>query len=438
MTPSGGGMTVTPGMGQDGGQPLQPGVPNQQLPPQGPQQQFGLSGAENALFGGANAASNAFQQGAQRGVGTLLAGFDRSNQFLNQGQNALGGNFNAQASNVDPMTGQPLFNQAAQGVNQFTGAGLQAQNQAAALSGSQGQAAFDAAMLNNPNQNFLNQRGQEALINARAATGGLGSPQLQMELQQLGQAQAGQQLQQQFQNNMALSGQGLQAAGMGGQFQAQAGQQQGNLANQNASRQTQVSQGNAANQLGAARARAGLSGQGAGIAAQLASQGAGFQNQAGRDIGSLLAGTAGQVATGRLQAGRDIAGNVASTTTGLSGLQNQEGQSLSDLLGSFGNNAGNLLTGAGGAASNSQSQLAALLANLATGQGTQGSNIALQGGQTGANLANAQGANQQELISNLLRSSQLGSPAPAVGSGNTAADFSSPAFAAWLAQQGGG
>jgi hypothetical protein len=372
-------------MGQDGGQPLQPGIPNQQLPPQGPQQQFGLSGAENALFGGANAASNAFQQGAQRGVGTLLAGFDRSNQFLNQGQSALGGNFNAQASNVDPMTGQPLFNQAAQGVNQFTGAGLQAQNQAAALSGSQGQAAFDAAMLNNPNQNFLNQRGQEALINARAATGGLGSPQLQMELQQLGQAQAGQQLQQQFQNNMALSGQGLQAASQAGGFQAQAGQQQGNLANQNAARQTQVSQGNAANQLGAARARAGLSSQGAGIAAQLAGQGAGFQNQAGRDIGSLLAGTAGQVANNRFQAGNLIGGQIANTTAGLSNLQNQGGLNLADMLGNFANQTAGTVTGAGNMTAQQQQNLAQLLANLGIGAGTNLANM--EGAAASANAA---------------------------------------------------
>ena len=429
--------TTTPGMGQDGGQP---GVPNQQLPPQMPQQQFGLGGAENALFGGANAASGAFQQGTQNSLGTLLGGFDQSRQMLNQGQRMLGGGFGGQAgtasagqgqaTNVDPLTGQPLFNQAAQGVNQFTGAGLQAQNQAGALSGTQGQAAFDAAMLNNPQQNFLNQRGQEALINARASTGGAGSPQLQMELQQLGQAQAGQQLQQQIQNAMGLSQQGLQAAGMGGQFQAQAAGQQGQLAGQNAAQQTQASLSNAGqrtqaslanasnqtqaslagarNRLSAAQTGAQLAGQGAGIAAQLAGQGAGFQNQTGRDIGNLLAGTAGQVANSRFQAGRDIAGNVANTTTGLSNLQNQEGQSLADLLGSFNSNTGNLLTGAGGAASNNQSQLATLLANLATGQGTQGSNIALQGGQTGANLANAQGANQQELILNLLRASQLG------------------------------
>ena len=422
-------MTTTPGMGQDGGQP---GIPNQQLPPQQPQQQFGLSGAENALFGGANAAAGAFQQGTQNSLGTLLGGFNQSRQMLNQGM--LGGNFSGtagqgQATNVDPRTGQPMFQQAAQGVNQFTSAGLQAQQRASALSGGQGQAGFDAAMLNNPGVDFLNRRGQDALTNQNAARGGVGSGQFQIELQQLGQAQAQQDLQRQFQNNMALSGQGLQAAGQAGQFQAQGAQQEGNLANQNASRQTQTSNqnaglqtqaslSNAGNALRAAQTNAGLSGQGAGIAAQLASQGAGFQNQTGRDIGSLLSGTANQVAGNRFQAGRDIAGNVANTTTGLSNLQNQEGQSLADLLGSFNSNTGNLLTGAGGAASNSQSQLATLLANLATGQGTQSGNIFQSGGQTGATLANQQGANQQELLMNLLRASQLGgTPAATTGGG---------------------
>ena len=384
---------IVPGQGQDGGQPFQPGVPNQQLPPQQPQQpqpQFGLGGAENALAGGLNAGLNAFGQGTAGGMNTLLAGFQQGQDLRGQGVNALSGNFNAQASNVDPNTGQPLFGQAAQGVNQFTNAGLQAQQRASALSGGQGQAGFDAARLNNPQLDFLNRRGQEALTNQNAARGSVGSGQFQIELQQLGQAQAQQDLQRQFQNNMALSGQGLQAASQAGGFQAQAGQQQGNLANQNASRQTQVSQGNANNLLSAAQGQANLFGQGANQAGQLAGMGAGFQQQSGLAAGNLLAGTAGQVANNRFQTGRDIAGQVANTASGVSNLQNQGGLNLSNLLGAFGQNTAGQVSNAGQMSAQQQNQLAQLLANLGIGAGT---NLATMEGQAaGANAGGIAGA----------------------------------------------
>jgi len=394
------GPMIVPQAGQPGGQPLTP--PNQPVPTMQSSQPFGLGGATSALLAGQQAGTQALQGGVTSGLGILGQGFQQGQGMLGQGIQAVSGNFSGQATNVDPRTGQALFQQAAQGVNQFTPAGLQAQQQALALSGAGGQEAFNQAMINNPGMALLQRRGQEALVNANAARGGLGSGQFQVELQQLGQAQAQQDLQRQFQNAMALSGQGLQAAGMGGQFLAQAGGQEGRLAAQNAAQQTQTSLANAANRLGAARSQAGLFGQGAGIAASLAGQGAGLTAQGGRDISNLLAGTAGQIANQRFQTGRDIAGQVASTTSGLSGLQNQQAQQLVNILGSSGVNIGNLLTGAGGAASGSQAQLAALLANLATGQGTTAANIAQQGGLTGAQLAINQGNATTGLLENLL------------------------------------
>jgi len=337
----------------------------QQQQPQQPQPQIGLSGFEGALGQGFNLAGQAINAGASNAV------------------NTLGGNFGASASQVDPLTGQPLFQQASQGVNQFTGAGLQAQGLQSALSGAQGQQAFDAALLNNPLQNFLNQRGQQALANQSAASGGLGSGQFQTELQQLGQAQAGQQLQQQIQNLSALSGQGLQAAGQSGQFLSQAGQQQGQLAGMNAQLGTQANIASANNALNAA------------------SQQAGFQNQQGVNIGNLAQSTGTSIGGARLQTGRDLASQIGQSTSALSNLASQQGSGLADIIGAGGSNIANLLQNAGQLDAGQQTQLAQLLANLSTGQGSQLSNIALGQGNSAANLALQQGANQQQLIGNL-------------------------------------
>ena len=333
--------------------------------PQTPQPQFGLSGAEDALMQGFQGAGSAINAGATNAV------------------NTLGGDFSASAKQVDPNTGQPLFQQAAQGVGQFSGAGLQAQNLQSALSGAQGQQAFNQATVDNPFLNFLNQRGQDALANQAAASGGLGSGQFQTELQQLGQAQAGGQLQQQIQNLGALSQQGLQAAGQQGQFLSQAGQQQGRLAGINAQLGTQANLASAANRLSAA------------------GQQAGFQNQQGVNIGNLFQGTGQNIAQNRFQAGRDIASQIGQSTSALSNLRNQQGSGISDLIGSGAGNIANLLSGSGQFNAQQQAQMAQLLANISTGTGSQLAGINQQQGQNQANLALSQGQNQANLMGNL-------------------------------------
>lgn len=337
------------------------------------QPQFGLAGSEQALQAGLGAGVSALEQAQQGALGTLGAGQNIAQQQLQQGVNALGGNFSAAASQVDPNTGQPLFQQAAQGVGAFSPAGLQAQNLQSALSGAQGQEAFNQALLNSPVQQFLREQGEQSLINQAAATGGLGGGEVQRELARFGQGLAGTQLQQQIANLQALSGQGLQAAGQQGQFLSQAGQQQGNLAAQNAQLGTQANLASAANRLGAARSQAGLFGQGAGITSALAGQGAGIQSGLGQQAANLFAGTGGQLSQGRLQTGRDLASQIGGTTSALAQLQNQQGSGLSDIIGQGGSNLANLLSGAGQLTAGQQTQLAQLLANIAT---QSGSNIA--------------------------------------------------------------
>lgn len=386
------------------------------------QPQFGLAGSEQALQAGLGAGISALEQGQQGALSSLGAGRDLllggANAGVSQIQQALGGalgqlgqgqqalsdNFGASAVTVDPNTGQPLFQQAAQGVGAFSPAGLQAQGLQSALSGAQGQEAFNQALLNSPIQKFLQEQGQQAVINQAAATGGLGGGAVQQELQRVGQGIAGQQLQQQIQNLQALSGQGLQAAGQQGQFLSQAGQQQGNLAGMNAQLGTQVNLANARNALQAAGQRAQLFGQGAqalqnaglqganllgqatGQAANLFGQGANIQSGLGQQAAGLFAGTGQNIAQGRTQAGRDLASQIGGTTSQLSQLANQQGSGLADLIGQGGSNLANLLSGAGQLTGANQQQLAQLLANLAVGEGSQ-----IAGAQQGIGEAKAGG-----------------------------------------------
>ena len=366
-----------------------------------PQQQFGLSGAEQALRSGAQAGVGAIGQGQQGALNTLLLGSNLAQNQLQQGVNVLGGDFSGAASSVDPLTGQPLFQQAAQGVGSFSPAGLQAQGLQAALSGSQGQDAFNQALLNSPVQQFLREQGQQSVINQAAATGGLGGGEVQRELTRFGQGLAGTQLQQQIANLQSLSGQGLQAAGQQGQFLSQAGQQQGSLASQNAQLATQASLANAANRLGAARSQAGLFGQGAGITSGLAGQGAGIQFGAGQNVANLLSGTGQNIADVRFQTGRDLASQIGQSTSALSQLAAQQGGGLADIIGAGGSNLANLISNAGQLDAAQQTQLAQLLANISTGTGSQLSNIALGQGGANAQAVLQQGANQQQLLGNL-------------------------------------
>lgn len=335
---------------------------------QQPQQQFGLSGAESALSQGFTGAGQSINAGALNAVQTL------------------GGDFNAQVQQVAPLTGQPLFQQAGQGVNQFIGAGVSAQQRQAGLSGALGDAAQQQAITSfneSPGQAFLREQGLRQVTNAASATGGLGGGNVLSELQRQGQGLAAQDFQNQFNRLGSLSSQGLQAAGQAGQFLRQAGQQQGNLASQNAQLGTQVGLSNAANALNAAQAQAG------------------FQNQQGVNIGNLFQSTGQNIAQNRFQAGRDIASQIGKTTSGLSNLANQAGSGLSDLIGSGTGNIANLLSGSGQFNAQQQAQMAQLLANISTGQGSQLAGINQQQGLNQANLALAQGQNAQNFVGNL-------------------------------------
>ena len=232
--------------------------------------QAGQQGAQS-LTGALNQAQGAFNQAAQQGRADISGS---TNQALGQLQSGLGSALGllsgqgpqavasrASAVTVDPNTGQPLFREAAQGIGQFAGAGLQAQQNQLALSGALGQEAFNNALMNNPATQFLREQGQEAIINQQAALGGLGGGNVMRELSRFNQGLAAQDLDAQFNRLGQLTGQGMQAAGQSGQFLAQAGQQMGNLASTNAQLGTQANLANASNALQASLANAQMGNQ---------------------------------------------------------------------------------------------------------------------------------------------------------------------------------
>ena len=432
-----------------------------QAAPTGGSQNYGLAGAEAAYQGGLTGGLGALQSGTRQGLdalenanaygqgqigqgtknalGSLRQGMSASQNAMQQGANALGGNFNSSAfngsaSNVDPRTGLPMFQQAADTIGRYGDAGLQSQQQQLGLSGALGQEGFDAAFINNPGTKYLQDEMMRNTTNQASATGNVVSGNILRELQDRSAGIAAQDLDNQFNRAFQTTGQGMQAAGQQAGFLGQAGQQQGNLAAQNAQMQTQASlqnaqmqsqnsMNNANNRLNAAQSQANLFGQNANNLSNMFSQGATMQSNAGLNQANLagqlggqgasmmgnaginaanMYGQAGQLlGNTRYSAGTQLANQIGQSTGALSSLANQQGSGLSDIIGQGGVNIGNLMSGSGNMTAQQQQQLAGMLANMSVGQGSQNAGYIGNAGQAqmGANLA--QGQNMQNLLANL-------------------------------------
>lgn len=239
---------------------------------QNPQaQQYGLSGSEQALRQTADASMQALQGGLGAGTRAMEAR-EGYTPYVQQGQQAL--------------------------------------QMQSALAGAQGPEALQQALASmQPVNQFQQQQGEQAILRNAAALGGLGGGNVQKDLMQYGQGLASQNINDQFNRLGAISGQGLQGAGM----QANTGQAL----------------------LGA---NVGVGQTGAGITSAL---------------GQMMS-------QGRTRAGEQLAG-----------IQQAQGAGVSDML--SGQNLANILmaSGQGGEASNLASILANLAtqqANMSTGQ----------------------------------------------------------------------
>lgn len=291
--------------------------------------QTGLIGSEQALQGGLQGALGAIGRGAQIARGDI----GQTQQFVGQQieQGIAGG---AQA-----------FGRGVSALDPFAQPGAAAFQQQANLAGAGGpgaQAAAFQAFRDSPGQQFLQERGERALVRNQGRIGGLGGGNVRSELQRQGIGFAQQDFANQFNRLGSLS-----------QIGAGAASQQAGLFGQQAG------------QVGQLRA-----GQ-AGITSQLGQVGAGIAQRAGEFGGQAILGTGQQLAGGRTRAGENIATATGATGSALANLVAAQGAGVSDILASGTGSLANLLTGAGQAGQLNQQQLATLLANISTGSASQ-------------------------------------------------------------------
>ena len=236
--------------------------------------QTGLIGSEAALSGALTGSLDALQQGNAQ-----------ANQVLQQGISAL-----------DP----------------FVNSGRSSVNLQAALSGALGPEAQAQAFENfnsSPGQEFLQQRGEQAVLRNASATGGLGGSRVLQELQRQGIGFA----QQDFANHFDRLGQ-VSNMGLGG----------------------------------------------ANIASVLTGQMANNNFNYGNNAANMSFNTGQSVAGGRTRAGEMLAN-----------LSNQQGSGISDIINQGGSNLAQLLAGSGEFSANGQMTLAQLLASLGMQQSGQ-------------------------------------------------------------------
>jgi hypothetical protein len=276
----------------------------------------------------------------------------------------------------------------------YIDSGRQALGVQSALSGAQGQQAFDQAYVESPYMRFLQEQGDRSVTRNAAALGGLGGGNVMKELTRFGQGLAGQGLQQQIGNLQNLSSMGMSGAtGAANLSAAQAEAQRaagGQLAGQsNIAAQQQANTGaSLANVFGQTGANIGALNQ------SLGREGA----QMYANAGTNLLGFAGDMS-------RAAAGNTYGAGANLGNAALQGGQTL----GSYNLNAGNLLAGyrtdAGNSLANALAGFSTNMGNLANQQGQGVSNVYGTSGSQLATILQQAGLSQAD-ISRIMAQSQ--------------------------------
>jgi len=198
----------------------------------------------------------------------------------------------------------------------FAAGGTAAFDLQGALSGALGPEAQAEAFANfqsSPGQDFLRDKGEQALLRRSGAIGGIGGGNVRRELVREGIGFAQQDFGDQFGRLGALSQIGLGAAG----------------------------------------------------------DRAGIFERAGARGGEAIFGTGRDISAGRTRAGESIARATSETGSSLADLVSGQGAGVSDILRQGTGDVSNLLVGAGASQGNVLENLAALLANIQTGTGTQ-------------------------------------------------------------------
>ena len=276
----------------------------------------------------------------------------------------------------------------------YVDAGSQALGVQSALSGAQGQGAFDQAYVESPYIRFLQEQGDRSVTRNAAALGGLGGGNVQRELTRFGQGLAGQGIQQQIGNLQNLSSMGMQGADASARMMAAQAQAQqaagGQLANQSniAAQQRANTGASLANVFGQTGANIGALNQ------SLGREGAGMYANAGTNLLGFAGDMSRAAASNAYGSGLNL-GNVA---------QNQ-----GNVLGSYNVQGGNLLAGArtdaGNSLANALAGFSTNMGNLAQNQGQGISNVYGTSGNQLATILQQAGLSQAD-IARIMAQSQ--------------------------------
>lgn len=236
--------------------------------------------------------------------------------------------------------------QATDTLDDYYRAGVGASDRQAALSGALGPEAQQQAFadyLASPEQDYLREMGEQAILRNASATGGLGGGRVLQELQRHG-------------------------IGLAAQDYANSFDRLGTLANRGLTSGSDI-------------ARALLTSGGA-----LAD----MEMGAGLTSGDYRYRTGDSTAAGRTRAGEQIAASTQDTVSNLADVLFRSGLAGGEQYNQLTSNLANLLAGQGTAQLTADQQLAALLANIATGQGSQLAGLRGVPGvqQTGSQLGN--------------------------------------------------
>ncbi len=205
-------------------------------------------------------------------------------------------------------------NQAARSdINPYAVAGIDALKTQRALSGLDGQDAFDAAYQASPQMAFLREQGEQAALRNAAATGGLGGGNVLKELTRYNTGLASQDLQNQIANINQLTGRGFNAA----------------------------------------------------------TQQAGLNINTGLPAASAINTLGLNLATGRTDVGNKLADQYANAASKLATILGTQGTNLSNMIGSTGANINNMRNNAAINEASAQEAFGGNLSNIQTGIGNQ-------------------------------------------------------------------
>lgn len=218
------------------------------------------------------------------------------------------------------------------GFDEFLSSGQSASQLQAAQSGALGpeaQAAAFAAFRDSPGQEFLREQGRGQVLAGSAATGGLGSGEVQRDLTRFGTGLAAQDFQNQFNRLGTQADRGLQAAG----------------------------------------GRGSLFGQAAGIQAGSGIDLAGTALKGGFGRAGVVQDTTQLNAADRFRTGESLAGAITDFSTGQADLVDAQGRGVGDIVGGVGGNIASIMQGAGINSAADQQRFLTLLSSVSVGQG---------------------------------------------------------------------